>query len=632
MRRFSLLIATLVILQGTGECDEAPEPPEIELAVVGTLGECPAGEGAIRIQVDGHGRILAGGQCPLSLDQLGDEVEKQAGAEGWTEEDGSSHKVLVLEADQALPWAVTVWIVKAALNVRHSPREIYFAARAEKDGAKGAIGWCLPRTGQTPSLEVPWTAAVLRLHGGEADDPELLLPILRDAQARTPEDGETRLDILAPRSGDPGVPTGYVLRLFDLALRAGVTDVCFEGRGTPLYSDYTSVDWLLKKTAEYRREGQAPQIRVFGQTVDRSLPAVESLPAQGVLPHRYGLDVVATEKMPRPRHRGRPDPGRFTEKPCKEALRWLAAQQSERGSWAAEAPKREVAATGIALQAFLHNGYSTRGRHEFAKAISKGLRFLKNRQQDDGRYVPGSDPDALHGHAAATMAMAEAYDITYSPIFRTSLQRALDAISAMRKPIDLWVKEPDSVSIDVWMAFPIATVVATNRDCLQRGQEPKVQLDEQTVAAVREWVSRLSSGEGPMSAGLHGALIRLRVLLGESWSDSPTLREAWERHGRLTPDMESEALDMADVGHGLDAYRRPTTGHNFWTWWGVWRSVGLSLVQDQCRSGSTRGSWDPRGGEEFGGGRVVATALAARVLRPGPVTWGTPHPHWLFGD
>ena len=66
-------------------------------------GQAPTGEGAIRIQVDGHGRILAGGQGPLSLDQLGDEVAKQAGAEGWTEEAGSSRKVLVLEADRTLP-------------------------------------------------------------------------------------------------------------------------------------------------------------------------------------------------------------------------------------------------------------------------------------------------------------------------------------------------------------------------------------------------------------------------------------------------------------------------------------------------------------------------------------------------
>ena len=636
MRKLSLLIATLVILQGTGECDEASEPPEIEFAVVGTLGECPAGEGAISVQVDAHGRISAGGQGPLSLHQLEGEIEKQTGEEGWKEEDGSSRKALVLEVDRTLPWAVTVWVVKAGLRARPWPREIFFAARAEKDGAKGAIGWSLPRKGQHSSVAVPWTAAVLELAEGDADDPRLLLPVLNEARSRAADDGETRLDILAPRSGDPGVPTGYVLRLFDLALRAGVTDVRFEGRGTPPHEDYESLDWLLDQAARLRQEGKSPRLRVVGRRIDRSPRAVESLPSRGVLPRRYGLDVVAADAASRARSRGRPSLYRLGAEAGKHALEWLAGQQLEGGGWDTADSHYEVAATALAVQAFLRRGYTNRGRHKYAKVVSKGLRFLKDQQREDGRYVPESSPHALYGHAVATLAMAEAYDRTGSPVFKYSLQRALDAIAELREPSGLWAQGSGATSLDLWMALPVATVISTNLGYRQRDREPSVRLNEEDVAALRAWIVRHGSEESPSSEALSGVLIRLRVLLGEDRSEGSTLHEELGRHGRLVRNLGEGLGDIANLAHGLDAYRPPEHGHHSWTGWGAWHPVALAIVTRQRWDGGLsgrRGSWDPSGGEVFGGGRVVSTAIAARALAPyGHVIWGTVSPTSRFGD
>lgn len=634
--RVLLVVGLGVLVVGLGSCEEDPGQSAIYLPVVGTLGVIPDEPDAIVVSAHRDGRIAMQGKGPLSLAALEEEVERQAGQKGWEQEDGSSRKVLVLEADRALPWCVTVWIVKAALSARPWPREIYFAARAEKDGAKGAIGWRLPESGQASSMVLPWTAAVLDLGDGDAHDPMRLLPVLREVQRRADDTRETRLEILAPRSGSPAVPTGFVIRVLDLALRAGVTDVCFEGRGLPLSRDCESLEWLLEKTAALRQEEGTPRIRVVGRELAPVVRTDQTVPAVGVVPHRYGLDVVVGESSPRARHRGRPGLYRAGSEAGKHALDWLAAQQSGNGSWDAGAPEHEVAATALALLAFLRHGYTNRGRHAFAKVVSKGLRFLKDRQQEDGRYTPESVPHALFGHAIATLAMAEAFEHTFSPVFKTSLQAGLDAIAVLRGPAGLWAEDSGDTTLDVWMALPIATAAATNREYRTRGREPKLVLDEAALAAIRGWVARLRARNDEPSAAIHGALIRLRALLGERRAESQSMRDALDRHGRLLPDFESEEWDIAELAHGLDAFRPVEAWRHSWSWRGVWRPVALALLKRQRWDGGVsgnHGSWDPCGGEVFGGGRVVATALAAWSLAPyGRVTWGFSGPQSRFGD
>ena len=86
--------------------------------------------------------------------------------------------------------------------------------------------------------------------------------------------------------------------------------------------------------------------------------------------------------------------------------------------------------------------------------------------------MPESAPHALHGHAVATLAMAEAYEPRPARSSSASLQRALDAIAALREPSGLWEEGADATSIDLWMALPVATVISTTGNG-QRGREPR---------------------------------------------------------------------------------------------------------------------------------------------------------------
>ena len=107
--------------------------------------------------------------------------------------------------------------------------------------------------------------------------------------------------------------------------------------------------------------------------------------------------------------------GKRARRAVDDALKWLAAHQSPDGGWEAAGfnkwcdgkPATQAVptasarrstipgVTGLALCAFLGAGYTNRGKHPFAKVVSRGLRYLKNVQDAEGCFGPRTTP-ALH--------------------------------------------------------------------------------------------------------------------------------------------------------------------------------------------------------------------------------------------
>jgi hypothetical protein len=107
------------------------------------------------------------------------------------------------------------------------------------------------------------------------------------------------------------------------------------------------------------------------------------------------------------------------------SLVWLAKTQHPDGHWDLSA-----AQTGLALIAFLSKGQTHKhGKHK--RTIREGLKFLKQVQHPDGFYVGPNQARSNRGHAIATLAMAEAYALTASPLFKQSAQQAVDALNTL---------------------------------------------------------------------------------------------------------------------------------------------------------------------------------------------------------
>jgi hypothetical protein len=138
----------------------------------------------------------------------------------------------------------------------------------------------------------------------------------------------------------------------------------------------------------------------------------------------------------------RTGPTQGTEKSVLEGLRWLVRHQNEDGSWSAatlharcsEKQKcvpvdaeyknyYDEGLTGLALLAFLgaglgHDAKQTivdtamAKKYTIGEVVKNGLKWLKDRQREDGSFSEGRTH--MYNQALATLAMCEAYGLTGS--------------------------------------------------------------------------------------------------------------------------------------------------------------------------------------------------------------------------
>ncbi len=133
-------------------------------------------------------------------------------------------------------------------------------------------------------------------------------------------------------------------------------------------------------------------------------PSGEAVAEIEIVRRRRRRRLRRARRQPGP---ARPAARRRAQAAVEDALKWLAAHQSPNGGWeaagfqkwcdgkpAAQGPDGmgkalyDPGVTGLALCAFLGAGYTNRGRHPFAKTVSKGLRYLKNIQDPEGCFGP----------------------------------------------------------------------------------------------------------------------------------------------------------------------------------------------------------------------------------------------------
>ncbi len=102
-----------------------------------------------------------------------------------------------------------------------------------------------------------------------------------------------------------------------------------------------------------------------------------------------------------------------------KALEWLKRNQKPDGSWG---DKQEIAMTGLAVLTFLAHG-ETPGSENYGETVEKGIRYLVDKQADDGRFHKRAYTQAI-----AAYAIAEAYGLTRIPKLRGSMEKGIDII------------------------------------------------------------------------------------------------------------------------------------------------------------------------------------------------------------
>ena len=173
-----------------------------------------------------------------------------------------------------------------------------------------------------------------------------------------------------------------------------------------------------------------------------------------------------------------------TERAVADGLAWLAAHQRPDGIWDRKGFDRlcpnhdrcgqtalghisrnaDVGLSALAALAFLGAGY-THEEGKYADHLTKVFSYILAQQDVDGSFSAGSGFQ-MYNDAIATIAMAEAYDLTQDAVFKEPLERAIKHITRSQQVGGGWDYTDDTntgrndTSITGWVLMALKSAHA----------------------------------------------------------------------------------------------------------------------------------------------------------------------------
>ena len=333
-----------------------------------------------------------------------------------------------------------------------------------------------------------------------------------------------------------------------------------------------------------------------------------------------------------------------SDRAVEQGLHFLARCQFPDGRWAIDRLPRGVvdpstdaglgqmnadtAATGLALLAFLGKGY-THVDYKYRNQVNAGLRWLIANQQEDGQLFNDQSDQTLYAqfyaHGIATIALGEAYGMTWDEELREPLERAIAfTLRAQHPQRGGWRYRPQQesdTSVSGWHLM-----------ALKSAQMAGVEIPTESLARVSGWLD--------LAQGQDGSRYRYNPY---------ALDTDAQRQGRVpTLAMTAEGLLMRfylgrDRNHpemvsGADYLRQrlpgePGTPNDVYymyyatqvmfqmqgEYWQNWNARLRPLLEaNQVQEGQLIGSWSPtqptRDRWGHAGGRLYMTAMNLLML------------------
>lgn len=220
--------------------DAATAALPLDLPVVGTVGDLPAADMRVTVQVTRDGEVrVPGSQEALGLRDLRQALAVAARrGPPSIRPDGSSRKVALLELDADTPWRVAQLVMQACAHPDVKINEIALVARTPK-GERGALHITLPRDRSGPLPASPEVAPTVRkiklfMRTGDAQPSGVGMLQARLRAVPVPKDSTLVYEVIAPAPSGGKVPYRVVIRVLDLCLATGGQHIFLEGAATPL--------------------------------------------------------------------------------------------------------------------------------------------------------------------------------------------------------------------------------------------------------------------------------------------------------------------------------------------------------------------------------------------------------------
>lgn len=163
-------------------------------------------------------------------------------------------------------------------------------------------------------------------------------------------------------------------------------------------------------------------------------------------------------------------------------LAWLAKQQRTDGSWVFDAGRKEevIAATGLALAAFLGAGETHKHAKKYRANVERGLQYLMRNCSISGRDVGKfNGARTMYAQAIGTLALCEAYGMTKDPTLKPYAQAAINFIMQAQAPDGSWgyqARSPGDTSIVGWQiqalqAARLSKDIVVDPKCIKKAVE-----------------------------------------------------------------------------------------------------------------------------------------------------------------
>ncbi len=330
-------------------------------------------------------------------------------------------------------------------------------------------------------------------------------------------------------------------------------------------------------------------------------------------------------------------------------LEWLAKHQTkDEGYWDCDSfqeqcegnicdgkgyPLYDPGITGLALLAFLGAGY-THQAGKYKKTVGDAIKYLRRIQDPEGCFGTQTG-HFMYSHACVTLAIAESYGMTNSPLLRRPVEKALSFIYKAQNPNPsgtgklAWrytVQPGDNdTSVTGWVIMALKSSKAGGLEVAQGAFEgARIWVDQMTDPATGR-CGYVQSGVSPVRApgreatwprskseAITAVAMLTRVFLEEDPDKSKPIQQGAKLCLERLPNWNEGdgSVDQYYWYYGTLAMFQ--VGGRQWAKWN--NAMKKAIVDHQRKDGCEKGSWDPIGPWGEDGGRVYATAIMTMCL------------------
>jgi len=331
--------------------------------------------------------------------------------------------------------------------------------------------------------------------------------------------------------------------------------------------------------------------------------------------------------------------GGGTEGAVDLGLEWLKNHQSPNGMWDSDGfesmcklnkcggpggPLHDPGQTGLALLAFLGFG-ETHKTPKYGHVVKNGLKYLKSVQDADGCFGQRTSGHFIYSHCIAALAMAEAYGLTQSPLFKTNAQGGIDFVHKAQNPYWAWrygVRPQDNdTSVTGWAVM-----------ALKSAKMAGLRVDPAAFEGAKAWLDKVTEpeygragytqrGNGPArpqdlmdkypadkSESLTAVAMLTRIFCGAT-KDDEFVKKGTDICMKIPPlwDEAAGTIDFYYWYYGSLAIFQ--VGGEHWKKWNEAMKKAIVDTQHLKKEDDRCGSWDPADPWASEGGRVYSTAV-----------------------